>query len=160
MRRRARREPWSDTPDPQVRVLLECEPESSPSIIAPVIERHGYSVRTCEGPGHDGCDLLEDGACALVDGADVVVNMLHEPTEGPRVRDAVAASRRPPAVVAEMTPAQIRAAADQETEAPELDTDRVTVLESPITTTRLMGAIEDAVKRQGRPIPIWGDGFC
>lgn len=159
MRRRSKREPWSDEPDQRVRVLLECEPESSPSIIAPVIERHGYAVRTCEGPGHDGCDLLENGACALVDGADVVVNMLHEPVVGPQIRDSVAATRRPPAVVAEMTPLEAQASGAR-TGTQMLDRDRITVLESPVNTEKLITAIGKAVADKDRPVPIWGDGFC
>ncbi len=159
MRRRSRKEPWGDETGSRVRVLLECEPEMSPSIIAPVIERHGYAVRTCDGPAHDGCDLLEDGACALVDGADVVVNMLHAPVDAPLVRNAVSSTRRPPAVVAEMTPAELHASSDGEEANSGFAPDRVTVLQSPINTTRLMGAIEEAVRRQGMPLPIWGDGF-
>ena len=68
--------PWEEGSS-RTRVLLECAASSSPSIIARVVERHGFDVRTCEGPGdRGGCDLIDHGACALVSGADVVVNML------------------------------------------------------------------------------------
>lgn len=160
MRGRSKQEPWSDEPDPRIRVLLECEPESSPSALAAVIERQGYSVRTCEGPRHGGCVLLENGACALVDGADVVVNLLNETAAGSRIRDAVAGTRRPPAVVAEMASAQSRHASGEKTGPPTVDMDRITVIESPVDTKKLITAIEEALARQDRTLPIWGDGFC
>src|SRR5690606_28116427 len=96
--------PWAPD-DPRSRVLLECAASSSPSIIARVVERHGFAVRTCEGPGdRGGCDLLDHGACALVSGADVVVNMLTgwDPTSS-EVLAAVLDERRPPATVVELT---------------------------------------------------------
>ena len=64
---------WDESESNRVRVLLECPPAESPSIIASAIERRGYAVRTCEGPSVKPCALLDHGACALVDGADVVV---------------------------------------------------------------------------------------
>ena len=151
MRRRTTREPWARRDDDRVRVLLECEPHSSPSIIASVIERHGFAVRTCEGPSFDHCDLLEGGACALVDDADVVVNMLRS-----RDRDVLAelAGRDPaPAVVAEMTHAQASGAAGSEpgAGAPPYDLDRITVVETPVNTRALIEAINEAVGRSVRP---------
>lgn len=100
MRREKARPCWDDESTPRVRVLLECESTDSPSIIASVIERHGFAVRTCEGPRERRCRLLEDGVCELVDEADVVVNMLRSSPTGPRVLRAVAQTRRPPALVA------------------------------------------------------------
>ena len=156
----SKQKPWSDEQGSRVRVLLECEPGSFPPAIVPALEYHGYSVRTCEGPSHGGCELLDNGACALVDGADVVVNLLHGTVDGPRIRDAVTAIRRPPAVVAGMTPAQLREALGAKTGIPTVDLDRITVLQSPVDTEKLITAIQEAVARHDRPLPIWGDGFC
>lgn len=157
---RSSREPWSNEPSSRIRVLLECEPEFLPPVFVPALERHGYSVRTCEGPRHRGCDLFDNGACALVDGADVVVNLFHETVTGSRIRDAVTATRRPPAVVTEMTPTQSRTAAGGKTRTPTANMDHITVLRSPVDTKRLITAIQEAVAQQDRPLPIWGDGFC
>lgn len=159
MRGRSRQDPWSEDPDPRIRVLIECEPESSAAIAA-AIELQGYSVRTCEGPRHRGCDLLADGACALVDRADVVVNLLDETLNGARIRDAVAATRRPPALVAELTPAETRRAKSKTTGVPAGTTSRITVLQPPVNTKKLIAAIEEALVNQNRTVPIWGDGFC
>jgi len=141
MRRRSARQPWSDAPDPRARVLLECGPEAAPSIVASVIERHGYEVRTCEGPGSGPCDLLQDGACALVDGADVVVNMLG--TSGSTVLAQVSGQRRPPAVVAEMTRPQVKAVARSGPDGT-VPAEHVTVVHTPVTTRQLIDAIEAA----------------
>ena len=160
MRRRPIRQAWASRADPRVRVVLECQPESSPSIISSVIERHGYAVRTCEGPGRHGCDLLVNGVCALVDGADVVVNMLRTPTVGRSILDEVAAIRRPPAIVAERTHPRAFAAGDSAADAPDLDLDRITLIEAPVTGRHLIDAITTAVMRRNQPVPCWGDGFC
>jgi hypothetical protein len=160
MRRRTPRQTWTDHTDLRVRVLLECEPESTPAIIASVIERHGYAVRSCEGPDAHGCDLLVNGVCALVDGADVVVNMLRTPVVGRNILNGVAAVRRPPAVVAEVRHSEGLAASGSVTDPPGVDLDRVTVMEAPVTGKALISAIERAVERRNRPVPIWGDGFC
>ena len=112
MNKKPVRESWSDSDGTRARVLLEGGPEYSPSVIAPIVERHGFEVRTCEGPTHDhGCDLLDNGTCALVDGADVVVNMLSTSLDGPMVLDAVTGLRRPPGVVATDSIATDRSAA-------------------------------------------------
>jgi hypothetical protein len=145
MRRRNARQPWSEAPEPRIRVLLECGPEAAPSIVASVIERHGYEVRTCEGPGSGPCDLLADGACALVDGADVVVNMLGG--RGSAVLAHVSGLRRPPAVVAEMTRPQADAAVrsgPDEPALPALHSEHVTVVHTPVNTRQLIDAIEAA----------------
>jgi hypothetical protein len=144
MRRRSARQPWSNTEDDRVRVLLECGPEAAPSIVASVIERHGYEVRTCEGPTSTPCDLLAGGACALVDGADVVVNMLGAP--GRNVLEGVAGTRRPPAVIAEMTQPQLAARDDDAggDDGASAGPGRVTVVRTPVTTQQLIDAIEAA----------------
>lgn len=149
MRRGSARRPWSDGEEGRVRVLVECEPEFAPSIIASVIERHGFEVRTCDGPHGAGCDLLENGACALVDGADVVVNMLCNREPGRRVLSEVAGLRRPPAVVAEMTQPQVLAATGTGGDAPAVDLERVTVIEMPVKSGALIDAINAAA---GSPV--------
>jgi hypothetical protein len=140
---------WPDRSDDRVRVLLECPPESSPAIIASVIERHGYDVRSCEGPDQHRCDLHENGVCALVDGADVVVNLLRTRSTGPSVLDEVVAIRRPPAVVAERTHPRVMAARNGTDGVEHLDADGVTVIEAPMTGRTLIEAIEQAAGRTG-----------
>lgn len=84
------------------RVLLECAPENSPSIVESVLERAGYDVSVCEGPGdHHRCPLTSGRACEAVRAADVVVNMLGDGTPDRReVLNAVLNSgpARPPVV--------------------------------------------------------------
>jgi hypothetical protein len=101
VRRSEPRQSWDQEDDDRVRVLLECAPDDSPSIIATTIEREGYAVRTCNGPGDVVCDLDRHGACDLVEGADVVVNLLPG-AEGRQLADRIASARRPPAVVAQV----------------------------------------------------------
>jgi hypothetical protein len=96
----------------------------------------------------------------LVDGADVVVNLLEGTVDGARIRDAVAAIRRPPAVVADMKPARLPHASSEKGATPAVGTDRITALESPLDMTKLITAIEEALVHHNRPLPIWGDGFC
>ena len=144
MHRKRTPEQWTSEENACVRVLLECEPEAAPSIIASVIEREGYAVRTCTGPNAGRCDLLASGSCSLVDGADVVVNMLHTRGRGRRVLDRVMGLRRPPAVITEMTRPQLAAAGGQDGEAPPLDLDRVTVVETPVNGKALLEAIDAA----------------
>ena len=114
-------------------------------------------MRTCEGPDDHGCDLLVNGVCALVDGADVVVNMLRTPVVGRDILDGVAAVRRPPAVVAQMTRSE---ALDTSTAPPGVALGRVTPMDTPVTGRALMAAIEQAIAQRNRPVPVWGDGFC
>jgi hypothetical protein len=59
-----------------------------------------------------------------------------------------------------MTPGQLRDALGDKTGIPTIDMDRITVLRSPVNTKKLITAIQDAVARHDRPLPIWGDGFC
>lgn len=139
---------WDGGEDGQVRVLLECAPEHSPDIIASLIERHGYDVRTCTGPGDRTCNLLEHGACALVDGADVVVNMMGGADDG-EVLAAVADVRRPPAIVAELahgrTPPACTGAAE------------VTVVRAPMTRRTLLDGIVSSLTHREDPVPPGSD---
>ncbi|WP_426574030.1 hypothetical protein [Aquihabitans sp. McL0605] len=148
MRKSTASERWdADDGDDRVRVVLECPAEASPALIAQLIERHGYAVRTCEGPGARPCSLLAYGACELVDGADVVVNML---TPGPVQHDvlhAVAGTRRPPAVIAEIPRAtDLVAGGPGGAPVPE----NVTVVTKPTTTRKLMDAMDQALDRGGK----------
>ncbi|MGI9576649.1 MAG: hypothetical protein ACR2OH_00430 [Microthrixaceae bacterium] len=148
MRQEPKRESWTGSSGTRARVLLEGGTEYPPSVIAPIIERHGFEVRTCEGatPEH-GCDLLDNGACPLVDGADVVVNLLTTRGAAPRVLDAVTGVRRPPGVVATRAAAATHAGP-------------VTVIPGAVTRSKLIRAIDEALRRSPEPMPAWGDGFC
>lgn len=145
MARRSTKQSWNDDDGTRTRVLIECPPESSPSMIADAVARHGYAVRTCEGPEAGRCDLVHDGSCGLVDGADVVVNMLGFGHTGREVLEAVADRRRPPALVVELTKPQAIAAAVDDAQ---MDLDRVTVVETPVSRQALLDAIDDAASRQ------------
>lgn len=154
MRRKPARPRWDDGPDPRVRVLLECEPADSPSIIASIIERHGFSVQTCGGPREHRCSLLDDGVCELVDGADVVVNLLRSPPTGANVLQAVAHLRRAPAIVAQR-PLSARLADARGT-----DDEAMTSLTPPLTSRNLIEGIHESLDRRDTPSAWWGDGFC
>jgi len=158
IRRRADHRPWDDAAEGTVRVLLECSPESSPSIVAGTIERQGFEVRVCEGPGGGRrCDLLDQGVCSLVAGADVVVNMLRGPdSSGRLVLDEVTSERRPAAVVVEMTRPEI----DAMERSPEtgIDRDRTTIIETPVSGNDLVRGINEAVANREGQAPWWGDG--
>jgi hypothetical protein len=95
MRKTSGQQRWDDGDD-RVRVLLECALKDSPTIVASII------VRTCDGPTGTTCDLLDHGACALVDGADVVVNLLGTTPDEQAVLDAMTGLRRPPAIAVEV----------------------------------------------------------
>ncbi len=151
--------PW-DPDRSGVRVLIECAASSSPSIIARVVERHGFAVRTCEGPGdRGGCDLLDHGACALVSGADVVVNMLAagDPTSS-EVLSAVLDERRPPATVVELTCPQ-RDRFERDDGDAIIGPRRATVITTPVTGANLIEGIHLAIERRERSVPWWGDGY-
>jgi hypothetical protein len=140
MATKAHQRPWNDADDgDRVRVLLECQHTDSPAIIASVIERDGYAVRTCAGPDAGRCELVAHGHCGLVEGADVVVNLLRDPVEGPRIADAVASRRRPPALVVERPrpkPGEV------------LPDDGATVVHPPVTRAALTAAIDEALRRR------------
>lgn len=160
MVRRPLHDPWEGTDGTRVRVLVECEPSTTSSLIATAIEERGYAVRVCDGPARDrGCVLLDQGACGLVDGADVIVNLLHPADpETRRVLGAVSQQRRPPAVVTgrgRLEPEH--AAADDDCE---IHRHRLTAVDDPVTAATLLAAIQTALEERNRPIPIWGDGFC
>lgn len=61
------------------RALVECENPAIQDGLTRVLREHGYTVAVCEGPQARAartCSLVVDGACGLVDGADVVVHAL------------------------------------------------------------------------------------
>jgi hypothetical protein len=135
------RRTWSREDDTRVRVLLECEYTDSPGIIANLLEREGFDVLTCEGPRSQSCHLIDDGHCQLVDGADVVVNLLRDPDVRGTVASEVAAVRRPPAVVVEGP-----------RPSPE-GSSHLTYVTAPPTRDALLRAINDALDANER-----GDG--
>ncbi len=135
---------WEPEDDGRVRVLIECQHTDSPAIIASVIEREGYAVHTCQGPDAGRCDLVEHGHCGLVEGADVVVNLLRDPVEGPRIAEAVASVRRPPALVVERP----RPKTGGDTDTPRSPG---TVVHPPITRAGLVAAIDEALRTRPQP---------
>ncbi|MEZ5381568.1 MAG: hypothetical protein R2754_07200 [Microthrixaceae bacterium] len=139
---------WDGADSDRVRVLLECEADSTPSLIASVIEQEGYEVRTCCGPEDVGCSLVDHGVCELVEGADVVVNMLRPHEGGAAVLDRTLARRRPPAVVVEQSPHQSRTTEPGGADTPGIDTDRVVVAHTPVTRNKLVGAIRAALDQR------------
>jgi hypothetical protein len=151
---------WDESDAGRVRVLLECSPSGSPSIIASAIERRGYAVSICEGPSVKPCELLENGACALVDGADVVVNMLGTTASEIPVLPAVAGLRRYPAILAEVRQTDHPAPGVEHATPTSGSAEVVVELRPPITTHELFGGIEEALRRRERRVAWWGDGFC
>lgn len=150
--------PWTSATQ-GTRVLIECPASSSPSIVADVVRRHGFDVRTCEGPCDRGaCDLLDHGTCALVSGADVVVNLLG--AADPAADDvlgAVLAERRPPACVVERTPERLRL--DRDGRRVPAGRRRPTTIVSPVTSRDLIRGVYDAIESRERSVPWWGDGY-
>ncbi len=148
---------WSVEDRSKVRVLLECPPAASPTIVAGALEREGYAVQVCEGPTEHRCDLLDDGVCGLVDGADVVVNLLAGDATGREVLRATTEVRRPPAVVVELTARQAEALAAESGGL--VEPPAAVVADAPVTRQALVDAIDEALAAHGRPVPVWGDGF-
>jgi hypothetical protein len=151
---------WDDSDASRVRILLECPPESSPSVIASVIESHGYAVRTCGGPSVGPCALISQGACALVDNADVVVNLLGATPSEQSVLPAVAGLRRCPAILAETRFQQLAPASRSGLDPAPESVDAVEVLRPPITRRALIEGIEAALRRREHRASSWGDGSC
>ena len=158
MRDNSGHEPW-DPASRHPRVLIECPASASPSIVAQDVERLGFAVRTCVGPqDRGGCDLIDKGVCSLVSGADVVVNMLHsEDPSAQSVLGAVMGERRPPATVVELTPARIAATGLGAGE--HIGPPQPTVITTPVNAAGLIQGINDAIERQERTVPWWGDGY-
>lgn len=90
----------------QPRLLLECRDQSAPAQLAHALAEAGFDVTVCSGPdASKRCALLEQGQCALVDDADVVVNALgtdeHEYYE---LLAATLAASETPVIVASSRP--------------------------------------------------------
>ena len=148
---------WDDAPPEAIRVLVECPDYKSPSVIAELIERDGYAVRVCGGPDRDhSCPMVTERSCTLVNGADVVVNLLSGPDRQPQaVIGAITSERRPPQVVTQMpTPTIARRNADDDWD---FDRDRVTILSGPLSSAAIMEGIQAALRRRDRPQSQWGD---
>ena len=144
---------WDDAGTERPRVLIECPSTASPSIIADLVSRSGYEVRTCVGPDDRGhrCDLLDEGACELVSGADVVVNMLGVRKDaGSRVAEAVLSERRPPKVVVEIAQPDVPVTG--------VDLQAAEVVSTPVHAGQLLRAIRRALGRATGPSTWWGDG--
>ena len=105
-------------------------------------------MRTCGGPEEEGCSLVDHGVCELVEGADVVVNMLRDHEGGREVLDSTLALRRPPAVVVEQSSDQLRSAESAGAAAPGIDANRAVVAQTPGTRDKLVGAIQAALDQR------------
>ena len=153
MRRPIPTDSWEEAPADAVRVLVECPPEQTPDVVAGILERHGYAVRTCEGPDkRHHCPLVTTGACNLVSGADVVINLFGASDQhASEVLGALTEERRPPAVITEMPTPEIQ----RRTESDDwwFDRDRVNIVASPLTTATLLEAVEAALAEQGKKPP-------
>lgn len=143
---------WSNDGIDRPRVLLECPSSASPSIIADLVARSGYEVRTCVGPeGRHRCDLVDSGACELVAGADVVVNMLDvRKDSGRAVAEAVLSERRPPKMIVEVTQPELPLDG--------LDLSGAEVIATPVHAGRLLGSIRTALAGRWLPADWWGGG--
>jgi hypothetical protein len=143
---------WSNDGVDRPRVLLECPSAASPSIIADLVARSGYEVRTCIGPeGRHRCDLVDSGSCELVSGADVVVNMLDVRREGGRsVAEAVLAERRPPQLIVEV--------AQPDLPLDGLNLTGAEVIATPVHAGRLLGSIRKMLAGRALPADWWGGG--
>lgn len=150
MTERRERAAWSEESD-RVRVLVECAAHDNPDFVADVVGRQGVDVTVCTGPG-DGvrCPVLRGGACELVDGADVVVNMLVS-DHGRRIADRVLAQRRPAEVVYEVRLSEVRRNGSPP--------DDAELIATPVTQDRLLRAVGAAIERARPPGgPVWGPG--
>lgn len=61
------------------RALVECEDPMIQDGLTRVLHEHGYTVAVCGGPQARAtrtCPLVADGACQLLDGANVVLHLL------------------------------------------------------------------------------------
>ncbi len=153
------RHPWEGDDVRQTRVLVECASDTDATLLDLLAHHHGYAVRTCVDPEAAGCDLLEFGACALIDGADVAVNMLRPTRHGRRVLDQVLLQRRPPAVVADVAITTTEPTVPFAPGTLESEPDQVTTVEPPATTVELVTAVDVALERRLRAAPWWGEGF-
>lgn len=124
-----------------LRALVECDDPAVQDGLVRVLHEQGYAVATCAGPrsrGSSQCPLVVEGACGLVEGADVVVHALD--ASDPAHREVLAeVSRRAPgaAVVAEAPPSAAAATADAGCE----------WVRYPITRGGLVDALERAAHR-------------
>jgi hypothetical protein len=68
---------WPDGAGGGPRVVVECRDDVLADAAAGTLSAAGYHVMSCVGPDdRHRCPLLDGGGCPLVEGADVVVDML------------------------------------------------------------------------------------
>jgi hypothetical protein len=129
------------------RVLLEVDDGAEAFARLRVLEAAGYHVSWCPGPdGHPArrCPLVCDGACPLVDTADVVVTSLRLHRASTRdVLDALARSRPELRVVVEATAPSAAQWAETVGDRP--------VLYAPTSSTDLVAAVGDALRQAAAP---------
>ncbi len=121
------------------RVLLEYPAHSTPSSLATVLRDAGCDVSVCEGPTTThSCNLLEDGECGLVDGADVVVNGLGLGNSAHRDLIEALRSYRPD------QPLLVEVPGPQADKFPEV-LDSCVLVSSPVTASSLCDAVSSAL---------------
>jgi hypothetical protein len=158
MKRAPARDNWGPVEaERSVRVLLECGPEETPSIMADILRKEGYEVVVCTGPDlKHSCAQLGSGTCGAVSETDVVVNLLgFRDDEASSVLTAISDQRRPPAIVTAMTPLEVeRRVADDDWP---FDPRQMTVIARPLTTKGLIDGVSEALRRHGEHRPTWGE---
>ena len=137
----------NETTNPRARVLIESPHEDVRDEHAFVLRNAGFEVLTCGGPTEpcDRCPLVDDGGCALVDEADVIVTSPHL-MRSRAIIDALTQSTSAVVIV--------------EGGGPELERERgvlrdARVLSLPVSADELLSAVEEAA----RPVPTryWED---
>ena len=151
---------WDESESNRVRVLLECPPAESPSIIASAIERPRVRRTNLRWSLGEALCVVGPRSLRPVDGADVVVNMLGiDPTEIP----VLPRSGRTPALPGHGRRGPDRARVEPRgqdvTAVPDL-ADAAVEVAGPMTTSALFKGIEAALQRREQRIAWWGDGFC
>jgi len=68
---------WPADRGQATRVAVECDDPATTAAAVAVLQAAGHEVAVCAGPdAHHRCPLLEQDRCPLVEGSDVVVNLL------------------------------------------------------------------------------------
>lgn len=146
---------WADrsevgAPVDRPTVVVETEDGAEAVALWHALGREGYHVEWCPGPGgapKQKCPLATTGRCDLVDGADVVLSDLGFSDDKSRQVAAMLAEKYPgtPVLVAAPAPALARVAGTARVPEPSA---RHSVLAYPLTTSGVIGAVRQAVRRR------------